>query len=682
MKCPTCWTIIYNLNKQGNEHEVAVNMRYQHFGFFILVLFVGLAWGWIQVFSDEHVILDLCQIEDLREWKNNNGPIRIVVEEGSLPENDMAYIGYVDGLKGIEHCDNYTLDIAQHDIKDQVGDYRFAFYVTDRSGRTEGIEMQVSVKYDITPPVIHGATDLVVEINTEPDYTANISVTDNKTEQEAIMLFVDDESINIHRLGTYSLTYCAQDASGNESKVTVKVTVVDTQKPVFIRVPEHLIEVHEIPDHNFFIEQLEVTDNSLHHQNDYGVHCEADLSTVNPHQLGSYTVTYWCVDESGNEAMQTGTIQIVDRTPPEIIIDESAFKYLIHSGPMDYSYVISVKDNYSTLTFQDVIILDEQVRYDEPGHYPVTFIAIDESGNVQVVTKTLIVYDKDSPVFERVPKLRFQVGTDFDVLEGILVTDETDGVINDRVRVIDDFVDYTQVGTYPIYFVVTYRSGNTTIYETTITLVDDLPPVIIDYQPIVEVEVFNDTFDFLALIQVLDDYDPNPVITIEHSIRFDVLGEYELIYHVFDGSNNVTSLPIIVRIVDRQPPTLKTIGDIVIRKGDTINLHDYLEISDNYNAVEELNVQFFGSYDALTPGRYILKVVVTDQSGNQTEETFFLIVKEEEPPLPPSPSSDDWVLLSFMSDEKMVYVMSFTLGIFLIGMIMRLVQRKRQQKAA
>ena len=78
---------------------------------------------------------------------------------------------------------------------------------------------------DTTPPQIHGAVDLSIEQGSRVSYRNGVSVTDDKDESPT--LSVDASGVNLYTPGVYDVIYTAKDSSGNESSVTVKLTVTE-----------------------------------------------------------------------------------------------------------------------------------------------------------------------------------------------------------------------------------------------------------------------------------------------------------------------------------------------------------------------------------------------------------------------------------------------------------------------
>ena len=77
---------------------------------------------------------------------------------------------------------------------------------------------------DTQAPVITGTKDIEVYVGDSVSYRSGVSVTDNL--DNSTKLTIDNSGVDLTKPGTYTVTYTAKDAAGNESTATIKVTVV------------------------------------------------------------------------------------------------------------------------------------------------------------------------------------------------------------------------------------------------------------------------------------------------------------------------------------------------------------------------------------------------------------------------------------------------------------------------
>ncbi len=105
------------------------------------------------------------------------------------------------------------------------GDQTVGLILTDTSGNETRLTATLTVLLDSVPPQIHGARDLEGYAMDSLDLTTGVSVTDD--EDPSPTLEVDDSGVDPDSPGVYALTYIARDAAGNESRITVNVTILE-----------------------------------------------------------------------------------------------------------------------------------------------------------------------------------------------------------------------------------------------------------------------------------------------------------------------------------------------------------------------------------------------------------------------------------------------------------------------
>lgn len=97
--------------------------------------------------------------------------------------------------------------------------------LTDAAGNTAIVKVKLTVIDDEVPPVIEGAADMEYYVGDPISYKSGITVTDDQTQYPK--LTVDNTQVDIHKAGTYPVTYTAEDNAGNKTSVTVYLTLVE-----------------------------------------------------------------------------------------------------------------------------------------------------------------------------------------------------------------------------------------------------------------------------------------------------------------------------------------------------------------------------------------------------------------------------------------------------------------------
>jgi len=196
-----------------------------------------------------------------------------------------------------------------------VGSHVITLEVTEGSqghGSTDSHTASVTIiVIDVTPPVLtlNGEANITLvqdAVYTELGATAldavdgNVSVTISGTVNTAVV-------------GTYTLTYTAQDNAGNEANTTRTIRVIDVTPPVITLNGEWNITLEQ---HAVYTELGATAQDAVDGNVSVNISGIVDTSTI-----GNYTIFYTAQDNSGNESNATRTITIIDVTPPVITLN-------------------------------------------------------------------------------------------------------------------------------------------------------------------------------------------------------------------------------------------------------------------------------------------------------------------------------------------------------------------------
>lgn len=171
-------------------------------------------------------------------WSRGEPPADPPVIQGLRPQvtamdgDDLA----AAALEGVTAVDSqgqsWPVEVEIHLLTGEAaescppGTYRLVY--TCRDGETllaSAESVLVVEEADREAPVITGAKDLTVTMGETVSYRAGVTVTDN-TDQR-VRLQVDASQVDLTKPGEYPVVYSAVDSSGNETSVTVTVTVLE-----------------------------------------------------------------------------------------------------------------------------------------------------------------------------------------------------------------------------------------------------------------------------------------------------------------------------------------------------------------------------------------------------------------------------------------------------------------------
>ncbi|QMS85095.1 immunoglobulin-like domain-containing protein [Candidatus Xianfuyuplasma coldseepsis] len=176
------------------------------------------------------------------------------------------------------------------------------------------------------------------------------------------------------------------------------------------------------------------------------------------------------------------------------------------------------------------------------------------------------------------------------------------------------------VGSYTITYDL--LDDENTIIKTltrTVEVVDDVSPeVTLNGYELTIIEA-GSVYEDLG-VNITDNYDSNPSVTITENVDTSVLGDYIVTYTVQDSSLNQTVITRTVRVIDTTAPVLTMNGD------DELHLEvfsDYLD--EGVTGVDNLdplvNILTDSNLDLSVLGEYTITYRATDENGNSSSIT-------------------------------------------------------------
>lgn len=118
-----------------------------------------------------------------------------------------------------------------------VGSKKLTLEAVDPSGNKTTAEVTLTVLGDLTAPAFSGLSAMKVEQNSQPDYTAGVTVTDNR--DGSLTFTYDASKVNLTKAGTYYITYRAVDKAGNVASYRRKIEVNHDQADTDALVAQH-----------------------------------------------------------------------------------------------------------------------------------------------------------------------------------------------------------------------------------------------------------------------------------------------------------------------------------------------------------------------------------------------------------------------------------------------------------
>jgi hypothetical protein len=228
--------------------------------------------------------------------------------------------------------------------------------------------------------------------------------------------------------------------------------------------------------------------------------------------------------------------------------------------------------------------------------------------------------------------------------ENIQAHDNIDGDITDQIRVLDDAYSGHEniTGRYSVLLSVSDTSGNTTLFELVIDVVDNVPPVIsgpssvdvqIDLKPLINDLIANHfTFNdvYTGAIQTFE------VLSDAYTEATGV-GEYAVSIRIEDLSGNRSERTFFVQIRSDLPPVMEGPDTVRLYLSETPNAQKVTQL---FSALDkataaELAIDLVSTTldDWMKSGRFQGTLSVTDSFDNVSTRTITIVIIDDIPPI-------------------------------------------------
>jgi len=284
-------------------------------------------------------------------------------------------------------------------------DYNVALYVTDQFGLSSSCFFKLSVVDSIRPSVVQSIPDSIIYLDQNcigviPDFSNAILFTDNCSSTIDILQTPVAGTL-INTPGEIEVSIEGTDASGNSRTFTVTVSVTDTIAPIFTQVISEVILNLDnncqvtIPD---FTSQFQATDACSQSVTLSQNRVAGSIYTPS----GSFDITVFAADDSGNVSSQIVTFQPLDIISPQVFCEPT----IEHILPADLCEELisidlpSATDNCGIPTVESNYGSLQAELLAGPGQYEIIWTATDSNGNFSTCITELIVIDETGPFID------------------------------------------------------------------------------------------------------------------------------------------------------------------------------------------------------------------------------------------------------------------------------------------
>jgi hypothetical protein len=439
-----------------------------------------------------------------------------------------------------------------------LGKTEVTFSATDKAGNPSSCTATVTVA-DNTPPTINCPTNIRVEAQGPNGVSANISAIQTFL-NSATAYDAEDGPVNVTNnapatfaFGNNTVTFSTTDSAGNPASCMATVTVVDETDPD-ITCPVSISIAAEGSDGVYasnsaiqaFLKAATASDNIG------PVSISNDAPAL--FAIGSRNVTFIASDEAGNIDSCTATVTVTDSTKPDITCPESiTVDAEGANGASAGNSAIQAFLNGARAT--DAIDGPVSVSNNAPavfgfGKTEVAFAATDQAFNTSSCSASVTVTDQTGPAITCPANISVAAdgtnGTPASnaaiqaFLHGVTATDKVDG----SVTVINDAPAVFGVGNTVVTFSAKDKAGNPASCEATVTVGDQVGPVITCPSDITVSSTSDGVLataskikTFLSAVNAVDAIDGSLTVTNDAPAKFNV-GNTVVTFSATDKSGN------------------------------------------------------------------------------------------------------------------------------------------------
>ncbi|MGB1094253.1 MAG: gliding motility-associated C-terminal domain-containing protein [Bacteroidia bacterium] len=527
-----------------------------------------------------------------------------------------------------DNCGGVKLELGQSSFNcSNLGTNVLQIKGTDSLGNTTSMNSSFSLKDTISPRTLVKSSKAYLNAKGLAIFNANQFNNGTSDNCSLKSIHVNIDTVACSLLGKNQVLFTATDISGNTHSQKSHAYVIDTVKPI---IKYQNLDLYLNANGTVKLDTSMVDKGSFDN-------CKITkrlLSKTNfgCTDLGTNSVLYTIIDQSGNTSVQTIRINVIDTIAP-VIRSKSINAYLNRFGVCQ----ISVNDIENGTTDNCKVSSKSLNKYvfscDDLGTNNITYTVVDVSGNTSSDIVSLTVIDTIKPV----SKLRTAAAyLDKNGFAKIYLSDVNNGIDDNcsigSITFSKDQFFCSDLGRNTIYLNITDNSGNNTVDSTLVFVRDTISPNLRSRNKV----AYLDSVGKLKIpMDYFDDgsFDNCAIKSYKLSkSEFDCssVGTNTIIYQLRDSSENLSLSLVELTLQDTSKPILYVEDLNVYLDEDgfgTISVNQFLSKCYDNCGIKE--IYFSDSiFDCDDIGTNILQFSAIDISGNRSQRSFRVYVKD------------------------------------------------------
>ncbi|KAF6243236.1 hypothetical protein C6988_04755, partial [Nitrosopumilus sp. b1] len=430
-----------------------------------------------------------------------------------------------------------------------IGTTEVTWIASDIMGNTVSTIQTINV-VDTTNPSLYVPENIFIEaesLDQNQVYLGEATVIDNGQ-----VLSITNDAPELFKIGNYTITWMASDASGNIATDVQLVSIIDTQPPEIVSPQPITVEATSVNSNVVILNEITVNDIQ-------DVQITNDAPDV--FSIGDTIVTWTAIDESGNSSTMEQNVSVVDTTPPTIAVPDDL---TVEASRLEGNIV-----NLGDVIVEDVSSI-ASITNDAPESFPlgkttVTWTVSDIHGNISNSEQIINVVDTQPPEIIAPADIELEASS---ISEN--PADLGQPTVNDLVDVAsitNDAPESFPIGMTTVTWRAVDTSGNESTDIQTITISDTTSPEIVAPEDLTIEAIGPDPMSVSLGDAVTNDTIGIASITNDSPSMFP-FGDTLVTWTTTDLYGNTASDVQIVSIIDTTAPELNPPANIELEATD------------------------------------------------------------------------------------------------------------------
>ncbi len=543
-----------------------------------------------------------------------------------------------------DNCDQFptVINIVPTSFDcDDLGFNDVSFSFMDLYGNTSYDTVTVEVIDTLIPVAM--AQNSTIYLDANGVAVVNVPAVDNGSYDNCdITLTTDRDTFYCDEEGLNLIRLYVTDIAGNVDSADAFIYVYDTISPT-LDVQDITVELDANGVVTITADQIDV--NSFDNCDDQ-LNLTLDVASFDCSNIGDNVVLITAFDENGQSSSETVTVTVEDNVVP-VVVTQSISINLDSAGTA--SITAAMLDNGSTDNCAvDTMYLDVyNFTCANVGDNAIYLTAEDAQGNAHSAVAIVTVVDVVAPeVMTQDITVQLDAAGEATITSAMIDNGSSDECSLELSLDVTTF-NCADLGTNVVTLTGVDGSGNMTSATATVTVEDNVAPIAIAQNIVVELDANGQA---VVTADMIDNgsYDNCSLVITQFSTTYSCadLGNHIVILVVNDADNNASTATATVTVVDNVAPVAvaQTLTIQLDANGDA-SIADATDVDggSSDNCTDALDLTFAVSqmsFDETNLGVNNVDFTVTDQEGNVTTINAIVIVEDNVAPVSLNTTND------------------------------------------